>query len=63
MVCAHTPKLKVVQTGITTERLAICVRKGNTALRDQINRVQASMRRDGSLAALAHQWLGSGVSL
>ena len=57
------PKLKLVQTGITTERLAICVRKGNMALRDQINRVQASMHHDGSLAALVHQWLGSGASL
>jgi len=31
-------RLKVVETGITEERLGICVRKGNTALRDVIGR-------------------------
>src|SRR5258708_15666687 len=43
------PKLKVVETGIAVERLGICVRNGNTALRDAIDKAQA---------ALIKQWLG-----
>lgn len=57
------PKLKVVETGITVERLGICVRKGNTALRDEITKAQAALRTDGTLAALIKQWLGAGATL
>jgi polar amino acid transport system substrate-binding protein len=57
------PKLKVVQAGITTERLGICVRKGNTTLRTAIGEAQASLMADGTIAALVKQWLGAGASL
>lgn len=56
------PRLRVVQTGITREILGVCVRKGDTALRDAINRAQAALARDGTLAALIKQWLGEGAS-
>ena len=52
------PTLTVVETGITRELLGICVRKGNTALRDAISRAQAALASDGSLGALIKQWLG-----
>lgn len=57
------PKLKVVQVGITTERLGICVRKGNTALRQAIDKAQAELAADGTLAALVKEWLGQGARL
>jgi polar amino acid transport system substrate-binding protein len=57
------PKLKVVQVGITTERLGICVRKGNTALRQAIDKAQAELAADGTLAALVKDWLGQGARL
>jgi ABC-type amino acid transport substrate-binding protein len=57
------PKLKVVQVGITTERLGICVRKGNTALREAIGKAQAELMADGTLAALVKEWLGGGARL
>ena len=57
------PRLKVVETGITVERLGICVRKGDTALRDAINAAQAALTADGTLAALVKQWLGAGATL
>jgi polar amino acid transport system substrate-binding protein len=57
------PKLKVVETGITVERLGICVRHGNTALRDAINKAQAALAADGTLAALIKQWLGTAAAL
>ena len=39
-------KLKVVQVGITTERLGVCVRKGNKALREAIGKAQAELIAD-----------------
>jgi ABC-type amino acid transport substrate-binding protein len=57
------PKLKVVETGITRERLGICVRKGNAALRDAIDKTQASLMADGTLPALVKQWLGEGATV
>ena len=56
------PRLKVVETGVTVERLGICVRKGDTALRDAINAAQAALAADGTLAALVKQWLGTGAT-
>jgi polar amino acid transport system substrate-binding protein len=57
------PKLKVVETGITSERLGICVRKGNTALGDAIGKAQAALMADGTLQALIKQWLGKGATI
>jgi len=57
------PKLKVVQVGITTERLGICVRKGNTELRAAIDKAQAELAADGTLTALVNEWLGDGARL
>jgi polar amino acid transport system substrate-binding protein len=56
------PRLAVVQTGITREILGVCVRKGNTVLRDAINSAQAILEKDGTLAALIKQWLGKGAA-
>ena len=56
------PRLAVVQTGITRELLGVCVRKGDTALRDAIDAAQAALARDGTLAALIRQWLGEGAT-
>jgi len=55
----NRPRLKVVETGITRERLAVCVRKGDTALRAAIDSAQAALVRDGILLDLITQWLGA----
>jgi polar amino acid transport system substrate-binding protein len=56
------PKLKVVQVGITRELLGVCVRKGNTPLRDAISKAQAELMADGTIPALIKQWLGQGAA-
>jgi polar amino acid transport system substrate-binding protein len=60
---SHRPELEVVETGITIEYLGICVRKGNTALRNAISKAQALLVADGTLGALIKQWLGDGAAL
>ena len=57
------PKLKVVEVGITHERLGICVAKKNPALRQAIGKAQAALMADGTIAALIKQWLGTGAHL
>jgi polar amino acid transport system substrate-binding protein len=57
------PKLRVVETGITVERLGICVGKPNTQLHNAITKAQAALAVDGTLAALIKQWLGAGATL
>jgi ABC-type amino acid transport substrate-binding protein len=59
----NRPKLKVVETGITVERLGICMRKGNVGLRNAMGKAQAALSADGTLAALIKQWLGPGATM
>jgi polar amino acid transport system substrate-binding protein len=56
------PRLKVVETGITRERLGICVRKGDTVLRTAIDNAQANLVREGMLPALINEWLGTAAT-
>jgi polar amino acid transport system substrate-binding protein len=56
------PRLKVVETGITRERLGVCVRKGDTVLRTAIDNAQANLVRDGMLPALINEWLGTAAT-
>ena len=57
------PRLKVVETGITRERLGVGVRKGDAALRGAIDDAQAALMRDGTVAALIGRWLGTGATM
>ena len=55
----NRPRLKVVETRITREHLAVCVRKGDTALRVAVDSAQAALVRNGVLSDLITQWLGA----
>jgi ABC-type amino acid transport substrate-binding protein len=51
------PALRVVQTGITDERIASAVRLDDQSLADAIDAAQRSLAADGALAALGARWL------
>jgi ABC-type amino acid transport substrate-binding protein len=51
------PALRVVQEGITDERLGISVRLGNEVLRDAIDGAQARLQDNGVLPKLVKKWL------
>jgi polar amino acid transport system substrate-binding protein len=51
------PRLRVVQEGITDERLGIAVRLGNDALLEAVNKAQARLQESGALRQLAQKWL------
>ena len=50
------PDLRIVQTDITEEKLAIAVAPASTALRAALDAAQARMAASGALAALAKHW-------
>jgi ABC-type amino acid transport substrate-binding protein len=51
------PDLRVVEEGITVEKIAISVRRGNTALRQALGEAQARLAANGMLARLVAQWI------
>ncbi|MEV4416705.1 ABC transporter substrate-binding protein [Catellatospora sp. NPDC049609] len=54
---AGRPALRVVQTGITTELLAVAVALDDAALAARIDDAQRVLRRSGELARLGERWL------
>ncbi|MGD9530711.1 ABC transporter substrate-binding protein [Pseudonocardia sp.] len=51
------PSLAVVQTGITTELIAVAVASGDAALAAELDRAQDALRARGTLAELGARWL------
>lgn len=50
------PALRLVQTGVTDEKLAIAVAPGAAALRDALGAAQARLTASGALADLTRRW-------
>jgi len=53
------PHLRVVQEGITVEKIAVAVRRGNDALRTALEGAQQRLVANGTLAQLTRTWVGS----
>jgi polar amino acid transport system substrate-binding protein len=53
------PALRVAQTGITDERLAVAVGRHDDTLGPAIDGALDELRSDGTLAALGRTWLGT----
>ncbi|MBL8907282.1 MAG: amino acid ABC transporter substrate-binding protein, partial [Rhizobiales bacterium] len=53
------PHLRVVEEGITVEKIAVSVRRGNDGLRQAIDRAQQTLVANGTLARLIKTWVGS----
>ena len=53
------PALRVTQTGITREVLAVAVQRENTSLAADINAALGRLRSDGTLARIGRSWLGA----
>jgi ABC-type amino acid transport substrate-binding protein len=54
---ADRASLRIVQTGITTELLALAVALDDAELASEIDAAQQALRRRGELARLGHRWL------
>ena len=52
------PDLRLVQAGLTDERLAVAVRLDNAALAEAIDGAQRRLAANGALVELGRRWLG-----
>ena len=50
--------LKIVDGIFDTEEYAICMKKGNTELRDAFNEALAELREDGTLEEIQSNYIG-----
>jgi ABC-type amino acid transport substrate-binding protein len=51
------PHLRVVEEGITVEKIAVSVRHGNTALREALDGAQARLTANGTIQRLVARWI------
>jgi ABC-type amino acid transport substrate-binding protein len=51
------PTLRVVEEGITVEKIAISVRRGNAQLRDALDGAQARLAANGTIQRLVAEWI------
>ncbi len=54
---AGRPRLRIVQTGITTELVAMAAARADAALAAQVDAALAALRRSGELARIGRRWL------
>lgn len=54
---AGRPELRIVQTGITTELIAMAVARADAVLAAQVDAALAAVRRSGELARIGRRWL------
>ena len=54
--------LKILDEAFTEEEYAIAVKKGNTELRDKVQKTLEEMAQDGTLKAISEKWFGEDVT-
>jgi polar amino acid transport system substrate-binding protein len=54
----HPDKYVISSAQLTNEPIAVCIKKGNTELRDKIQKALDELREDGTLKAISEKWLG-----
>ena len=54
--------LKILDEAFTEEEYAIAIKKGNTELRDKVQKTLEEMAQDGTLKAISEKWFGEDVT-
>jgi polar amino acid transport system substrate-binding protein len=57
LAARNNPDLEVIEDSLRDETTAVAIRKGNTALLDQVNAIIAAIKADGTLADIDRRWL------
>jgi polar amino acid transport system substrate-binding protein len=56
LAARNNPDLEVLEESLRDETTAAAVRRGNTALLDQVNAIIADLQADGSIADMGRRW-------
>lgn len=54
----HPDKYVISSAQLTNEPISICIKKGNTELRDKMQKALDELREDGTLKKISEKWLG-----
>jgi polar amino acid transport system substrate-binding protein len=57
LAARNNPDLEVIEDSLRDETTAVAIRKGNTALLDQVNDIIAAIKADGTLDDIDRRWL------
>ena len=57
LAARKNPDLEVIEDSLRDETTAVAIRKGNTALLDQVNAIIEAIKADGTLADIDRRWL------
>ncbi len=52
----HPDKYEITTAQLTNEPIAICIKKGNTELRDKFDKAIDEVKKDGTLAEISKKW-------
>ena len=53
----------VLDESVATEEYGVGFLKGNTALRDEVQKVMDEMAADGTMAKISEKWFGADVTI
>lgn len=55
----RNPELKIIEEAFALEEYAICIKKGNDTLREDINKALAKLKADGTLDTIMKNYVGN----
>lgn len=61
-ITAASKDYKVLPDGLSEEEYAIGFRKGDQALRDEVQKILSEMKADGTVAKISEKWFGSDIT-
>lgn len=57
--CAKNPEdYEITTTQLTNEPIAVCIKKGNSALKDKVNEAIGALQEKGTMLSISEKWLG-----
>lgn len=49
---------EITSAQLTNEPIGVCIKKGNTELKDKINKAIATLQENGTMKSISEEWLG-----
>ena len=60
-ITSHNKDFKVLEDGLTEEEYAVGFKKGNTALKNEVQKYIDEMKADGTMTQISEKWFGKDV--
>ena len=60
-ITSQNKDFKVLEDGLTEEEYAVGFKKGNTALKNEVQKYIDEMKSDGTMTQISEKWFGKDV--